>query len=185
MRNDPSENYNRLFEIASSQAGYFTARQANSAGYYKRLQHYHRERGNWLMIERGIFRLRNFPESHWEDLVRWSLWSRNQKGEFQAVISHESAAMFHELADYLPMKVHLTVPSGFRKRIPEGCVLHRGTLQPEETESQEGFRVTTPFRTLQDLVRQAGERERLLQAMDEAARRGLITLVQKENLKVS
>jgi predicted transcriptional regulator of viral defense system len=185
MRSDPSENFNRLYESASAQGGYFTALQAKSAGYYKRLQHYHRERGNWLAVDRGVFRLRNFPAGRWEDLIRWSLWSRNQKGEFQAAVSHASAAMFHELADYLPLKTHLTVPPGFRKHIPEGCVIHRGHLRPEETENPYGFRVTSPFRTLQDLALQAGEREQFLQAVDEATRRGPITLAQKESLKLS
>jgi predicted transcriptional regulator of viral defense system len=183
MRSDPSENYNRLFEIASGQEGYFTAKQAQSAGYYKRLQHYHRERGTWLPIDRGLFRLRNFPSSRWEDLVHWSLWSRDQKGNLQAAVSYESAAMVHELADYLPMKVHLTVPPGFRKRVPEGCILHRETLRPEEIAEGGGFRRTTPFRTLQDLYR-AGDRDQLRLAVDEAARRGLITRTQKESFKL-
>ncbi|MFA5975928.1 MAG: type IV toxin-antitoxin system AbiEi family antitoxin domain-containing protein [Elusimicrobiota bacterium] len=185
MRTDPVGNHNRLFAIASGQAGYFTAQQAKSAGYYKRLQHYHRQRGSWLPIEHGVFRLRNFPGTPWEDLVRWSLWSRNQKGEMQATVSHQSAAQFYELADYLPMKVHLTVPRSFRKRIKEGCVIHRVSVQPEEIETHDGFRVTTPLRTLRDLAREDGERDQLLQAVEEAVRRGLITRAQKESLHLS
>ncbi len=184
MKSGPNKHSDRLFEIASSQGGYFTAQQAIRAGYSKRLQHYHRKRGSWLLIDHGLFRLRNFPSSRWEDLIRWSLWSRNQKGESQAIVSHESAALFHELADYLPMKVHLTVPQGYRKPVPKVCFLHKGRFSRGETEIQQGFRVTTPFRTLQDLGRAAGEQERWLQAVEDAARRGLITLVQKKKLKV-
>ena len=183
MKSRDSKKDDRLFETASSQGGYFTAQQALSAGYSKRLQHYHRERGHWLLIEHGLFRLRNFPPGRWEDLIRWSLWSRNQKGQPQAVVSHKSAALFHELADYLPMKVHLTVPPGFRKPVPEGCIFHKARISPRETEAQQGFRVTTPYRTLQDLRQAAGERERWAHAVEDAAKRGLITRTQENSLR--
>src|SRR5438046_2880429 len=127
MKKGPREHFNGLYEIASGQGGYFTAQQANKAGYYKRLQHYHRTHGNWLKVGHGVFRLKNFPPSQWEDLIRWSLWSRNQKGEIQATVSHKSAAMVYELAGYLPIKVHLKVPRRFRKPVPKSCILHRGT----------------------------------------------------------
>ena len=81
------------------------------------------------------------------------------------------------------MKIHLTVPPGFRKHAPKTCVLHKGEITPGEMENQQGFRVTTPYRTLQDLAQAAGERERWRQAVEDAARRGLITVAQKKNLK--
>jgi len=183
MRSDPSENSRKLYAIASGQAGYFTAKQAEEAGYNTRLQHFHRQRGNWEHIERGIFRLRNFPQSRREDLVRWSLWSRDRNGNIRAVVSYETAAMVHELADYLPAKTHLIVPPNFHKVKVEGCILHRETLRPEDVEEGEGFRLTTPFRTLQDLYR-AGDRDQLVLAVDEAARRGLITRAQKDSFKL-
>jgi predicted transcriptional regulator of viral defense system len=176
-------NVNAVYEIASSQGGYFTAQQAVKAGYSKRLQHYHRTHGNWLRVGHGIFRLKNFPPGQWEDLIRWSLWSRNQKGEIQATVSHESAALVYELADYLPMKVHLTVPRSFRKPILKGCVLHHATVEPKDSEVHSGYRVTTPFRTLCDLKEAEGEHERLRQAVNDAVRRGLITQVQKKTFQ--
>jgi predicted transcriptional regulator of viral defense system len=172
-----------LFGTASNQGGYFTAQQALRAGYSKRLQHYHRKRGHWLLIQHGLFRLRNFPHGRWEDLIRWSLWSRNQKGKPQAVVSYESAALFHELADYLPMKIHLTVPPGFRKQVPEECVFHKARISSQDAEIQQGFRVTTPYRTLRDLAQAAGERERWAHAVEDAAKRGLITRTQEKVLQ--
>ena len=184
MKFRPSEKDNRLFDTASRQGGYFTAQQARVAGYSKRLQHYHRERGHWLLVQHGLFRLRNFPQGRWEDLIRWSLWSRNQKGEPQAVVSYESAALFHELGDYLPVRIHLTVPPGFRKQVPAGCIFHKARLSERDIEAQQGFRVTTPYRTLRDLAQAAGEQERWAQAVEDAAKRGLITVAQKKNLKI-
>jgi len=181
MRSDPIENSRRLYEIASGQAGYFTAGQAKVAGYGDRLQHFHRQRGNWIHIQHGIFRLLNFPESRWEDLVRWSLWSRDRKGEIRAVVSHETAAMVHELADYLPAKTHLTVPPRFHKVKVEGCILHRENLDKKHTLQQSGFLLTTPLRTLQDLLR-SGDRHQLRLAIEQATQRGLITLAERQSL---
>ena len=60
MRRDPQENAQVLYQIAASQGGYFTAAQARVAGYTYRQQHYHSSRGNWLRIDRGISRVRNY-----------------------------------------------------------------------------------------------------------------------------
>ena len=90
MVNIGYQRKNKLFEIASQQAGYFTAKQAVQCGYSYRLQSYHKNQGTWLEVERGIFRLANYPDSPNEDLVRWSLWSFNRDGFSQAVGLRES-----------------------------------------------------------------------------------------------
>ena len=73
MRRDPQENARTLYQIAVEQGGYFTASQALQAGYAYSQQHFHRQRGNWLQIERAIFRLRDFVPAEREDLILWSL----------------------------------------------------------------------------------------------------------------
>ena len=173
MKRDPQENAQALFQIAASQGGYFTAGQARQVGYAYRQQHYHRTRGNWLLIDRGIFRLRDFPPGEREDLIRWSLWSRNRQGTPQAVVSHETALTVHELSDVMPARVHLTVPPGFRKQAPNGCVLHVATLNADEVEAHIGYLVTTPLRTLLDVAGSALSQEYLNAAVTEALERGL------------
>ena len=174
MRRDPQENAQALYQIAASQGGYFTAAQAREAGYTYRQQHYHSSRGNWLRIDRGLFRLRDFPPGEREDLIRWSLWSRDQKGMPQAVVSHDTALTVHDLSDVMPERVHLTVPRGFRKRVPAGCVLHYGSLATEEIETRPGYSVTTPLRTLIDVAGSALSQEHLDAAVKEALERGLV-----------
>jgi predicted transcriptional regulator of viral defense system len=115
----------KLYTVAESQGGYFSAKQALSCGYSHRLQHYHKGKGHWVEIERGCFRLMNYPSSPNEDFIRWSFWSRNRGDIAQAAVSHESALAFHELGDVVPSKIHLTVPPTFRKKAAGGCVLHR------------------------------------------------------------
>jgi predicted transcriptional regulator of viral defense system len=165
----------RLFEIADRQAGYFTARQAREAGYGYRLQHYHRERGHWIPVGHGLFRLDRYPEGENEDLVRLYLWSRDRKGEPQAVFSHETALRLHGLSDLMPEKIHLSVPRGFRKRPPRGVVLHKTDVPEADAEDRGGAKVTTPLRTILDVARSREvSPEHLESAVREAVARGLV-----------
>lgn len=165
----------RLFEVADRQAGYFTARQAREAGYDYRLQHYHRERGNWVPAGHGLYRLRQYPNVEDEELVRLSLWSRDRGGRPQAVVSHETALRLHELTDLMPDRVHLSVPKGFRKEPPKSVVLHKARLDNGDIEDRRGYRVTTPLRTILDIARSPRvSPEHLEAAVAEALERGLV-----------
>lgn len=141
-----------LWQLATCQGGYFTAKQAASAGYGKRHLAYHVKAGNVERIQHGMFRLPEIPVSEHDELIRLSLWSRGRDDRPQAVVSHETALGVHRLGELLPKKVHLTVPRGFRKRPPGGCVLHKAEIAPADLEQREGFAVTTPLRTIVDIA---------------------------------
>jgi len=163
------EGRRRLYELAVSQGGYFTAAQARAAGYPKQLQYYHARRGNWVREDRGIYRLWEWPRSGYDDLVLWTLWTGGV-----AVVSHQSAMAVHDISDLMPAKIHLTVPPGFRKKPPPVIVLHRDLLPPQDVEQHEGFRVTTPLRALVDAARVAVDVERLSDGIRDAIRKGLL-----------
>ncbi len=166
---DQQDAKRRLYEAAVSQGGYFTSAQAQKAGYPRQLRHYHVKRGNWLREAWGIYRLVEWPQSSFDDLIRWTLWSRGT-----AVVSHQSAIAVHGISDLMPARIYLTVPPGFRKRRPAGIVFYRNQLAPHEIEQREGFRVTTPLRTLMDAARVAVDPERLSAAVRDAILKGLL-----------
>lgn len=166
---DRTDLRRRLLTLAASQSGYFTAGQAIDVGYSYPAQRYHAQRGNWLRVDRGIFRLPEWPVGPREDLVRWSLWSR-----FRAVVSHETALSVHELGDVDPARVHLTVPQNFRQA-DQAVVLHRGELPPTDIEGREGFNVTTPLRSLLDVAAGDLDLDQIARAIGEAAERGMTT----------
>src|SRR5436305_5386287 len=143
-----------LFEIAEQQQGYFTAKQAAEIGYQLGSQAHHVKSGNWVRVERGIYRLARFPQSAEEQLVIYALWSRNRAGEPEGVYSHETALSIHELSDVNPAKLHMTVPAAFRRRAkaPKILVLHRASLNEKDVEKRQGFAVTRPLRAIADLV---------------------------------
>ncbi len=167
----------KLYALAESQGGYFTAADAKDLGYAYPHQHFHVKRGNWTRVDRGIFRLKHFPVSSNEDLIHWWLWSRKQ-----GVISHESAAAIYEIGDVLPRTTHLTVPQSFRKVGPGSVILHRAQLHPTDIEMREGFAITTPLRTILDLTQGQLDPERLSLVTKDALQKGLVT--RKEILHV-
>lgn len=165
---DPDEARKRLFETAQSQAGYFNAGQAVQAGYSRRLHTYHTDKGHWIRIERGTYRLRDYPTSRYEDLVRCSLTGGT------AVVSHETAAAVHDLGDLMPSRIHLTVPPGYRQTLPAGVVVHRGRLGEAEFQTMAGFRVTSPIRTIMDLLLGGTEAGQIERVVSDALARGAV-----------
>jgi predicted transcriptional regulator of viral defense system len=166
---DRTDLRRRLLAIAAIQSGYFTAAQALDAGYSYPAQGYHAKRGNWLRVDRGIYRFPEWPTGPRDDLVRWSLWSRGR-----AVVSHETALSVHELGDVDPARVHLTAPPNFRQKNP-GVVIHRADLATRDVEEHEGFRVTTPLRSLLDVAAGELDLDQFGQAIAEALARGMTT----------
>ena len=171
-----------LYQVAESQQGLFTARQAIQSGYDERNHPYHVKSGNWVKEHRGIYRLKNFPYSPDSQLSLWSLWSCNRKGEIQGVYSHETALQIYDLSDVSPFKLHITVPIGFRRgaSIPDILVLHKCTLKSSEWQTISGYRVTTPTRTLFDMLCSDISKAFISQIIREGSSRGLFP---KQKLK--
>ncbi len=160
----------RLFNLAAGQGGYFTAAQAKEIGYSYQAQAHHVSAGNWLRIDRGLFRLTEWiPEVH-DDLARWTLWSRGR-----GVVSNESGLAVHELGEFESPRVHLTVPPGFSMR-DDAVALHFADLDDSDVESRTGFRVTTPTRTIIDIASQAPDEDQLARAISDGERAGLLNL---------
>ena len=168
----------KLYQIAATQAGYFTARQAIDSGFQDSTHQYHVQTGNWIREWRGIYRLARYPNSDDGHYVLWSLWSRNRNGIPQGIYSHETALVLFDLADVMPQKIHMTVPRGFRRQsqIPKVLILHFSNISPKDIEQREGYRVTKPIRTLIDLaVDESVSSDTISQALREGKQRGLVT----------
>jgi hypothetical protein len=136
----------------------------------------------------GIYRLAQFPPAERPDLVLWSLWSRNRNQETEGVYSHQTALSLHGLSDLNPSKLHMTVPTHFRRNseIPGILVLHYADLPGSDVETTQGFKFTRPLRTILDLVEtDTVERSFIRQALRQALQRGLITRQQIRNAQLT
>jgi predicted transcriptional regulator of viral defense system len=172
------DSASRIFEIATAQQGYFTHQQAVNAGYGNSAAVFHVNTGNWIRERRGIYRLAQFPPQDRPDLVLWALWSANRKGVIQGVYSHETALSIYELTDVMPAKFHMMVPKLFRKNstIPPNIVFHRGDLAPQDIRNMQGYLVTTPARTIADmLAAESMHPGDIMVAFKQATKSGLIT----------
>ena len=90
----------RLFSLASAQGGYFTAAQAKDVGYTYPAQAHHASTGNWIRVDRGLFRLGEWVPGLHDHFARWSLWSKGR-----AVISHETALGVHDIGEFEASKM--------------------------------------------------------------------------------
>ncbi len=172
--------FTTLLTQAASQGGYFTTQQARAAGYGYDDQHYHVQQGHWDRVARGLYRLHGFPMPAQWDLIELSLLSADRNGTPQVVFSHETALALHELSDINPSMLHATVPPGFRKRLPSGVLLTHARLTEQDWEQREGYRVTTPLRTLLDIAASPQHWPFLEDAVRQALARGLVRRRQLE-----
>lgn len=170
MFSDRRDLRRRLFTLASQQGGYFTAAQAKSTGYSYQAQAHHVSAGNWHRIDRGLFRLAEWvPELH-DDLIRWTLWSKDR-----AVVSHETALAVHGIGELESPRIHLTVPPGYSMR-DEAVILHHADLPVDDIIEQAGFRSTTVLRSLIDIAAAGVDEDQLARAIQEGREGGLLTL---------
>ncbi len=187
LKIDSTAAKENLYRVAHQQQGYFTAKQAAKAGYSQKHHSYHVRCKNWIREMRGVFRLPYFPQDD-EDaqLVLWYLWSRDRKENPQGVYSHETALRIYELSDLMPYRLHMSVPGGFRRfnPIPKVLVLHKANLKTSETRAIRGFAVTTPTRTILDLIEtKCMERYQIKQIFQEALKKGMLPPKEEKKIK--
>jgi predicted transcriptional regulator of viral defense system len=158
-----------IMRLAAGQRGYFTAAQAREVGYSYQAQKFHADHGNWVRVDRGLFRIPEWPVSDDDQLVRWTLWSRDR-----AVVSHATALAVHGLGDVDPARVHLSVPRTFRSQA-QLVVLHRQPVPEDQSEDHGGYRVSTAARAVAECAEAGLSQELIDGAVAEALAQGRVT----------
>lgn len=143
----------RLFELASGQAGYFTAVQARGLGYSARSLVHHVAAGHFERVGRAFYRLVGVPVGPNEDIVAAWLRFAPRRG----VVSHDTAMVLYELAPSRSHEIHLTLPRERRPRNAQATAaikLHTTTepLHQDEVANRFGVQVTSPARTIADVA---------------------------------
>lgn len=160
-----------LFEIATGQHGYFTAEQARARGFDWDLLSYHARSGRFLRFRRGLYRFRDYPSWHREEVM--AAWLA--AGKDVAVVSHESALDLLDLSDVSPHAIHLTVPRSRRYLRPAlGTAIHTTTrpLRPIDLTVRDGIQLTGVVRTILDAAEDGTAPEQIEMAVAQAIRRG-------------
>jgi predicted transcriptional regulator of viral defense system len=177
MHDNNATDIRGLEADAYQQSGYFTSEQARGRGVSRQLLNHHVKQGRFEQIRRGLYRVRGFPSSQ-HDQIR-EKWMA--VGAEKAIVSHESALALLELSDNIPDNVHLLVPRRYRGlRRPPGVVIHtRPDDESVGTVWREGMPITTPARTLVDVVDDL-QPEQAAMAVQQALTQGLLTRRQLE-----
>lgn len=155
--------------LVFEQAGYFTAAQARQVGYSYQAQKYHADHGNWIRVDRALYRIPDWPAEAQDAYIRWALWS-----DGRGVISHESALAVHGLSDVNPTRIHLTVDPAFRAR-DDAVTLHFAELTAADVERRGAWAVTTPERALLDAADSDLAQEHVDRAVADALSEGMTT----------
>ena len=177
------ERRQRLFELAATQAGYFTAAQAREIGYDARTLWHHAKTGRHERVSRGFYRLAEFPAGSHEDVI--AVWVKT--GPDRATVSHETALALYDLAPIRQRNIHITVqrvhrPSKGQTRIP-GVQIHTTTraFTPGEVVQRFGVRVTSPARSIADAAQSGTDPSSIHEAIGSALRQGLLTSEELRN----
>ena len=171
-----SRKRRRLFELAATQGGYFTAAQARAAGYTPRSITYHVRAGHFERVGRGFYRLVEFPALPHEDVI--AAWVR--VGPDRAIVSHDTALALYELAPSRSRQIHILVPRDHRpRRRPALPAVRIHTTSrppaPDEVVRRFGVRVTAPARTIVDAAEAGADPAVIVEAVGRALGTGLVS----------
>ncbi|MFV2045486.1 MAG: type IV toxin-antitoxin system AbiEi family antitoxin domain-containing protein [Anaerolineales bacterium] len=177
MSSSRLERRQRLFELAATQGGYFTAAQAREIGYDSRTLWHHTKSGTLERISRGFYRLAEFPTQSHEDVI--AAWVK--AGPERAVVSHETALALYNLAPIRQRGIHITLPRKYRPykgqvNLP-AVRIHTTTLgfRPGEVVQRFGVRVTSPARTIADAAQAGTDPSTIVGAVTVALEQGLLS----------
>lgn len=170
----------RLYDIAKSQNGYFTSRQAIVAGYRQNNFGVYLKKGLWIRMMRGVYRLKMYPISEDEQYSMLSLWVGEKENRPIGVFSHLTALRFYEVSEVISDKIHITVPVHYKtkkKDVPKVLIFHKNNVDNKDISYLAGYAITTLSKTLIDLsISDSMERDQLVQAIITSYKKGHISL---------
>jgi very-short-patch-repair endonuclease len=162
-----------LGEIARSQHGVFTRRQAASAGFTRNEIDGRIRRVEWTAVDYGVYRSAETPSTWRQRLMAACLAG-------PAVASHRSAAALWSFPDFAEDVVEVTAVR-HRRRTSDDVIWHESVrLDERDLTAVDQIPITSATRTVIDLGAVVG-REILLSAIDDALRRKLTSVERLDN----
>jgi very-short-patch-repair endonuclease len=135
---------------AAQDLGLFTRRQALADGYEAQDVEDRLRCGEWVRLQRGVYLDGGVEVTPLHRAAAALLVAGDLPG---AVASHQTAARVHDLGPVRPTRLdHLTMPPSRRPPRPGPLVVHHDILGPDDTTLVAGLPITTPLRTVLDLL---------------------------------
>lgn len=189
-QNRTKPEFDKLNKWINRYDGFFTSKHARLAGYSPQNQAFYRKSGQWEKHGSGLFRYKYFPQNLAirTDLIVPTLWSSNREGVPQGVISHDTALAYYKLSTWIGNGIHMTVPENFRRRAlcKFRVRLHFAALEDSEIEDFGPFKVTTPLRTLLDVIESKHiEKMHVVEAVSDALQKKLVSFSQLKSASIN
>ena len=161
-----AEFEHKILELAASQRGLITRRQAIDGGLTPYQVDYRVRSGRWIAVDDGVYRIAGAPATWEAQLLSHCL-------AHPAVVSHRSAAELWRLPGGSRDLVEITTFRHCRRTLPE-VTWHESVLLDERADVTEvdGIPVTRPARVILDLAGVV-EMDAVEAALDNAEARGL------------
>ncbi len=180
-----SEALEAVLETASEQGGYATASQATRLGLARddiaRLV----RSEDLRRVRRGVFRMRHAQAQHEDEIAAWLHFERDRlpwerRGKTNVVLSHESAAALQRLGTIIPARPTVTLlPASGRSPHVTDIDVRRAPLRDDDWAwldvGELKLPVTTPARTIVDLLLDKQEPSYVVRAANEALAERLTT----------
>lgn len=181
----PRSRMNELFDLAEATDGLVTSKQAREVGIKDSVLVRLAQRGRLVRAARGVYRIAHYPPDRFAQYREAVLWAQASHGPEQIALSHQTALAIFGLSDVNPAKVHLTVPKDarLRRESPGWIVIHRSGLAPGEITEHEAMPVTSPTRTIMDVLEATHRVDLVRQAMTDARREGFLNSEQAARLR--
>lgn len=165
-------------ELAAGQWGLLTTAQAENRGITRLQLARLADAGVLERFGRGIYATPAAVDERTPLRAAWLALAPSELAEDRlanpvssGVFSHTSAASLHGLGDLLDDVPEITLAE--RKQSRRGIRLHRATLHIDDVTIVDGLPVTTPARTVADLLRDGHDPSHIAEIAGDALRRGL------------
>lgn len=165
--------------LAARQWGLLTTAQAQRLGISRDQLNHLVSVGILERVEHGVYAATAAPDGHRDKRVAWLVLAPRMMAEERltdpaatGVLSHTSAAALHQLGDLLDDVPEVTV--SHRKQTRRPMRVHRLPLAASDVTLIEGLPVTTPERTVADLLRDGHDLEHIAHVTGDGLTRGVI-----------
>lgn len=168
-----------IAELSASER-VFTTAQAERLGLTRRVLSDACRDGHLTRLFKGAYRASYTPSQHDDDLAcLWKLtdptafsWERAGADSWDGItVGGATAAALLELGDYELLPYQLYAPKRIRSRTPDVTFVVR-KIEREDVEFTRGYPVTTPERTIADLIRDCDDPSIIASAFRSAITRG-------------
>jgi hypothetical protein len=176
------ERFSELSVLAARQEGMITTAQANRSGIRTETLDHFKEAGLIVELDWDVYQLAwskvgpryAYPLAAWLGLRPQLFHWERLDGEPDAVLSHESACNLHGMGSVSTPAEVFTTPE--EREAPRGTRIHVSRLAPDDIMICAGVPVTTPRRTIVDLVRDWVEHGEIGNLLTDAVRQDLVDL---------